>query len=203
MRPEDKVVVPFQYPPTAVAPVRQVRSTLLSASLRVVHSMGWEARYYAALPKTLHTEIQQLPAGIWIPVGLAMAHYRACDSMNLTATERDTIGEDVSVRTSRAFIGTLGKAASGAGVNPWHFLKSVHRIWGRMMDGGDNAIYEAGPKEALVVLVGCPLVEIPYFRAGLLAYYRAITRVLSRVVYTREVSEHRKPAGLGFRLSWV
>jgi hypothetical protein len=198
-----EVFLPFQFSPDQAPPVTEVRSTLLAASLRVVRQMGWEKRYFAQLPRTLHDEVQMLTAGVWVPLSLAMAHYAACDAMNLAVGELDVIGEDVSMRTQKAFIGTLGRAATGAGLGPWHFLKSTHRIWARMMNGGDNAVFTVGPKEALVVLVGCPLVEIPYFRIGLLAYYRAITRVLSQVVYTREVREHRRKDGVGFRLSWV
>jgi hypothetical protein len=203
MTSKHAVVVPFQFPPDRIVPVTEVRSTLIAASLRVVRDKGWERRYFAALPRELHQEIQLLTAGVWVPVTLGMAHYRACDAMLLTASELDAIGEDVSMRTQRAFIGTLGKAATSAGLNPWLFLKNVHRIWGRMMNGGDNAIYEVAPKEALVVLVGCPLAEIPYFRVGLLNYYRAIVSTLSRVAYAREVREHAKKDGVGFRLSWV
>jgi hypothetical protein len=197
------VVLPFQYPNGQAPVVTEVRSTLIAASLRVVRQMGWEKRYLAALPAPLHQEIQLLTAGVWVPLSLALAHYRACDAMNLTLAELDTIGEDVSMRTQKAFIGTLGKAASNVGLDQWHFLKNTHRIWSRMMNGGDTCVYQVGPKEALVVLVACPLAELAYFRTGIQAYFRAIARVLSPVVYTREVREHRKNAGLGFRLSWV
>jgi hypothetical protein len=197
------VVLPFAFPPDRLPSVSQVRSTLIAVSLRVLREKGWEDRYFAALPKARHEEIKLLTAGVWVPNALAMDHYRACDAMRLSPVEMEAIGESVSERTSRAFIGTLGKAATGAGLNPWHFLKSSHRIWARMMNGGDCAVYEVGPKEALVVLAGCPLVEITYFRVGIVAYYRAITRVLSRTVYTREVREHARKDGVAFRLSWV
>jgi hypothetical protein len=200
---QHKVFLPFQFPPNHLEPVTEVRSTLLSASLRVIRQMGWEKRYFGALPKSLHEEVQLLTAGVWVPLSLAMEHYRACDAMRLTLVELESIGEDVSMRTQKAFIGTLGKAASGAGFGPWHFLKSVHRIWARMMNGGDNCVLEVGPKEALIILIGCPLVEIDYFRIGLYAYYKAIVHVLSPVAYVREVREHRRQDGVGFRLSWV
>jgi hypothetical protein len=91
----------------------------------------------------------------------------------------------------------------GAGATPWNLFQHTHRISARMLDGGDTGVFKVGPKEALVVLVGCPLVELRYFRVGILAYYRALALLFVDVAYARESREHRKTDGCGFRLSWV
>ncbi len=196
-------VLAFRFPRDKTVEVARVRSTLIAASRHGIRSMGWEDRYLAALPKELHLELQMLTAGSWVPLSLAVAHYTACDAMALGKHEMNAIGEDVSLRTQKTFVGTLGKAVSGAGATPWLLMMNMHRIWDRMFEGGDTAVYKIGEKEALVLLAGCPPLELTYFRVGLLAYYRALARILSRIAYTNEVPAHRASGRIGFRVSWV
>lgn len=169
----------------------------------MLRSLGWEERYLAGLPKALHDVIPQLVAGTWVPIDLGLAHYRACDAMTLTANEIREMGEQVSLRTQRTFIGTLGKVVAGAGATPWTLCLNAHRIWGRIFDGGDHAVYGAGPKEALVLIVGCPLFEVAYFRLALRHYYRALFGLLARTVYAREEPKYAPKEGLALRFSWV
>jgi hypothetical protein len=132
--------------------------------------MGWEERYFARLPRERHEVMLHMTPGSWVQAELAHAHYGACDAMGLTDTEAQALGEDVSMKTQQTYIGTLGKAASGVGATPWFMFQSVHRIWGRMVEGADTGVYKVGPKEALVCLVGCSLADLRYFRVGLVGY---------------------------------
>jgi hypothetical protein len=195
------VMLPFQYEPGHTRPVTLVRSTLLAASVQGLREMGWEDRYYAALPPERHMELRMLTAGAWVPLELGVAHYRACDAMGLIAQEMDRMGENVSLRTQKSFVGMLGRAAAGAGATPWSVIAHVHRIYARMIDGGDHCAYRVGPKEALLINVGNPLVEIPYFRTAMVAC--AIIRMLASTVYASEVPRHGAPLTVGVRLSWV
>jgi hypothetical protein len=198
-----EVILPFRHREDDPPPLRAVRSTLLSASLTGLRSMGWEERYFAALPKELHPVMRCLVAGVWTPASTALAHYRACDGMNLSTREMMAMGEAVSLRTQGTFVGTLGKAASGAGATPWHLFSQVHRIWGRMVDGGDNCVYRAGPKECVVTLVGVELLRIPYFRIACRAYYKVLAALVTKVVYMRDIPELATERDLVMRFSWV
>jgi hypothetical protein len=196
------ILVGFQHP-GGPPPVTEVRSTLLTASMQSLRTMGLEARYFDALPADRHAEIRALVPGIWVPIALAEAHYRACDRLAMDAKERERMGESVATRTQGTFIDTLGKVAAGAGATPWNFLSNAHRIWARMMNGGDHCVYEVGPKDALIVLVGCRLLSIPYFRDGIRAYYRAIALPLARTVYANEVARYRGATSFGLQMSWA
>lgn len=198
-----EVAVPFQYAPGQTPAVTRVRSTLLAASLQGIREMGWESRYFAALPREHHEEMQMMTPGFWVPADMGAVHYTACDAMGLTDAEMTAIGEAVSMKTQGTFVGVLGKAATGAGATPWLLFQSIHRIWGRMIEGADNGVFKVGPKDSLVCLVGCSLADLTYFRVGLIGYYRAIAKVLSRVAYTREIRDDRAPGTLTFRMSWV
>jgi len=193
-----------QYPPGACPVAKQVRSTLLSASLQGVRSMGWEERYFAALAPELHDEMRMLPAGLWVPIALALAHYAACDAMDLSSDEMAEMGRSVSVRTQGTFVGTLGSVAAGAGATPWHIFQNGHRIWARIFDGGDHVAYKVGPKDIDIVCMGCPLLSIRYFRTAMGAYYAALAGVVAKSVHWHELHEYG-PADLklGLRISWV
>ncbi len=192
-----------QHPAGRVKPVLQVRSTLISASIQGLREAGLEARYLAALPSERHLEMKMMTAGAWLPLEIAMTHYRACDAMALLPEELESMGAHVSSRTQRSFVGTLGRTAGGVGATPWTMLAHTHRIYARMVDGGDHIIYRVGPKEALIVNMGSPLVEIPYFRRAMVAYYRGVGEIIASTVYAQEVARYNRPGLWGVRLSWV
>ncbi len=190
-----EVVVPFSAPRGRARPVSRVRSTLITASLVALRQMGFEERYYRALPQERHEELHSLVAGTWVSLELAAIHYTACDSLGLTATEMTQLGEDVSQRTQKSFVATLAKASV--------LFSNAHRIWERVFEGGDIASYKLGPKEAYVEVAGCPLLALPYFRAAFRAYFRAVVALLSQVAYTHEVVAYGSESGAVFRFSWA
>ncbi len=198
-----ELFLPLQYPSGDYPEVKQVRSTLLTASLQGVRHMGWEERYFAALPRELHDQMRMLTAGEWKPLALGIAHYGACDAMDLTNDEMKEMGRQVSVRTQKTFVGTLGSIAAGAGANPWHIFQHGHRIWGRIFDGGDHVAYKIGPKDIDIICMGCPLLRIRYFRTAMGAYYAALAGVVASSVHWHELPEHRSDEKLGLRISWV
>lgn len=192
-----------QYPAGDYPEVERVRSTLLTASLQGVRHMGWEARYFAALSPELRGEMELLTAGAWVPISLGIAHYTACDAMDLSSDEMKEMGRQVSVRTQKTFVGTVGSIAAGAGATPWHIFQHGHRIWGRIFDGGDHVAYKIGPKDIDIVCMGCPLLRIRYFRTAMGAYYSALAGVVASSVHWHELPEHRGDEKLGLRVSWV
>lgn len=203
MSPKPEVIAPFRFPRDRTPPVTEVRSTLLTASLQGMRVMGWEARYFAALAAPLHDRVRGLVAGSWLPVAEAESHYRACDAMALSKDEVRKLGEAVSERTQQTFVGTIVRTAGGAGATPWHLYANAHRVWDRMIRGADQCVYRLGPKEALVELVGCSLLSIPYFRSAVGAYYRAAATGLSRAVFVHDEPKLASPTSVGIRVSWA
>jgi hypothetical protein len=201
-RPHEVFVAP-QFP-GGCPMVSRVRSTLLSASLTGVRAMGWESRYFDALPRELHDEMRMMTAGIWLPIEIGIAHYTACDRMGLTTAEIEEMGRMVSLRTQKTFVGTLGSVAAGAGATPWTVYQYIHRIWARIFDGGDHVVYKVGPKDMECVCTGCPLLRIKYLRTAFGAYYAAIVGLVAKSVHWREHVERGAPeTSMTIRLSWV
>jgi hypothetical protein len=192
-----------QFPSGDYPEVSRVRSTLLSASLQGVRSMGWEGRYFEALPAELHAEMRMLAPGVWLPIALGIAHYTACDGMGLSTDDIKAMGKAVSLRTQKTFVGTLGSVAAGAGATPWHIFRHGHRIWGRIFAGGDHVVYKVGLKDMDIVCMGCPLLRIKYFRTSACAYYAALAGVVATGVHWHELADHRGETTIGMRISWV
>ena len=200
---EYEVILPLAFPRGRARKLSRVRSTLITASLVAIRQMGWEERYYRALPPERHDDLRSLVAGSWSPMDLVTAHYTACDAMGLTPAEMIMIGEDVSQRTQKSFVATLAKASIEAGASPWILFANARRVWERIFDGCDIAVYKVGPKEAYVEVVNCPLLGLPYFRAAFRAYFRAVVALLSKVAYTSEMTAYGTDSDAVFRFSWA
>jgi hypothetical protein len=183
--------------------VSEVRSTLLGAALLTLREQGLEQRYFAQLHPSMHETLRTLPGSTWVPIGYAMEHYRACDAMRLAPDEMKAIGASVSLRTQRSFVATLGRAAASAGATPWHVVAQIPRVWGRIFQGGDHAAYRLGPKDVEIVTARCPLLEVPYFRVSLGAYYAAIAGLVARSVHWSPVKGAREAGAHAIRVSWA
>jgi hypothetical protein len=200
---EREVFLAPLHPRGAAPPVTEIRSTLVSASLQGLRHMGWEERYYKELPREMHDTMRLLTPGVWIPIATGVAHYGACDRMNLSAEEKARIGKHVSMQTQKTFVGTLGGMVGRAGGTPWTLFAQAHRIWARMFVGGDHCVYKVGPKDALVCITGCPLFRFPYFRGALRHYYAALAHLVSHTVHARETTDERAETSLSIRFSWA
>src|SRR5688572_27123859 len=88
-----KLLLEFHSP--AGSAVTQVRSTLLQSSLQTLREHGLFERYVALLPKEYHEPILLTLAPSWLPVEVAMAHYRCCDQLSLDDTALQRFGETV------------------------------------------------------------------------------------------------------------
>jgi hypothetical protein len=194
------VVVPRRSP---LVPVTHVRSTLLASSLQTLRSGGSLDAYLALLPTVHHTTVLEAVVGSWIPLSVAMAHYTAANSLGLSMPEQFENGRVVAERIQNSLLGTLVRAAKGAGVTPWTGLAQFQRLWDRLLQGGSGAVYQLGPKEARVEAHGVALVAIPYFRnawRGMLAGSGAL--FCSRIFVT-ELVQHTSKDSFAMRVAWA
>jgi hypothetical protein len=157
---------PIQTPPPHV-PLRAVRSTLLVASYRMVQKLGRDADYLRALPSEHHGTIIEAVVGTWIAVDVAVAHYRACDGLGVPHEEQVEIGRTVGAQIRGTLFGTIVYLSKEVGATPWSVLPQVPRLWPRLFEGSAIMIWEQGPKDARLDILGLPLVDIAYFRNAL------------------------------------
>ena len=203
MRTPDEIVIPFSRPPERQRPVGEVRSTLITSSLQSLRERRYLDAYLEALPRPMHDAILTAVAGSWMPIEIARAHYEACDTLRLADEEREAIGAEVGTRVYGTFLGTLVRAARGAGITPWLGLQQYARMWSRIFRGGDVAVFKTGPKDSRLEMLGLPLARYDYFRAGFRGVNRATCGLFAATVFVHEVPRLCTDNSLGFKISWA
>lgn len=204
MNVAEEIVVPLRAASLSlVAPVTQVRSTLLSASLLALAKRGLTDRYFDVLPPELHDTLRTLVAGSWIPVEVAQTHYEALDALGISTHDAMSIGAEVGDRVQASLLGVVTRMAKGAGATPWPAITAYPRLWERMFQGGDCRVVKLGPKEARFENLGVSLCRYEYFRNAWRGMAVAALSLLSRKVFVNEVVASRTSHAFAFRASWV
>jgi hypothetical protein len=180
------------------------RSTLLTASIHSLKAHGHYERYAAALaPNHLATVVTAV-AGMWIPIEVGVAHYRACDSLGLSVDEQLVLGGEVVRALQRTFLGSVLKAANaGIGLAPLTGIQKFFGVYSRSIKGGGARMVRIGPKDVRVDFVGQPFAAIGYFRAAYRGFIHAGCEFFSQRVVVAELSAFRSPTTLGYRIAWV
>jgi hypothetical protein len=154
--------------PQPLEPVSALRSTLIASSLASLRNRGLFARY-DKLQRSPHREvILGSVAGAWVDIEVAFAHYQVCDALGLTSDEQIDIGKDVSKRIHETFLRTILSAARGVGLTPWVLLRRSDSVQMRLNRGGGVRLTRLSAHVARIEVAKHPLLELGYFRHGLL-----------------------------------
>jgi hypothetical protein len=200
----DEIVTPLPGPRGTLPEATRVRSTLLLSSLQSLRTRGLFERYVAVLDAAHRDAMLEAVAGAWLPMAVGIAHYRACDALELTAEEEAAMGRDVSVRVQGTVLDLLLRTARGAGVTPWAVLGALGKLWSRTFDGGGGVeVRKTGPKDARAELVGLPLLVVPYFRHAFRGVFQEGLVPFCQRAYVRESVEEATDTSAVFRLQWV
>jgi hypothetical protein len=190
--------------PAGVRAVTDVRSTLLQSSIGTLRNRGYYERYLTLLSPTYRDSILGTIAPEWMPLEAAIAHYDACQRLELSSAELVHLGEDVGSRIQGTFIGTIVRKARTIGLTPWVPLAQFQRLWERLMQGGGIALYRTGPKDARIEVYQLPLARFPYFRSAFCGVIASGIKIGSgRAVTVRTGDDRNAEAKLVFRASWV
>jgi hypothetical protein len=200
----EEVLVPFP-PALAREPdATHVRGTLLIASRRTLKRRGHLERYQARLSGEQELAIASSIAGTWLPIELGVAHYRACDALDLPEDEQRELGAAVVHDLQRTFIGmALRAAGTEMGVSPLLGLRKFFGIYARSFQGGGGRMVRVGPKDVRVEFVGNPLAPIPYFRMAYRGFIEAGCEFFAQRVVVAELRSHLSPTSVGYRIAWV
>jgi hypothetical protein len=195
-----EVVIPHD--PKA-GPVSAVRNVLLQSSLGNLKASGYYDRYVQLIaPELLAQLLSSLGPG-WIPVELASAHYEACENLMLSARELAKVGSQVGDRLQETALVSSAKKARDADFDLWEALSSLHRMWGRLYQGGSVQVVKLGAREKLLELRGFSLTRFHYFRQATLTAIGASYSALGpRMTSVRIQSYSPKTHEMVVRSSW-
>jgi hypothetical protein len=197
-----ETLVPFRATPSRMGIATVVRSTLVAASIQSLRARGLYDRYAARLTEADRNELSAAVAGVWIPMPLAAAHYRACESLRLCVGEQLDIALKVGMHLHGTFLGAMLRMARTVGVTPWGALGYTDKLYERLFRGGGIAVTRVGLKEARVDLVGNPLCQTEYFRVGVRGVYQAALELFCEGLKTHEIPRRYSELDMGVRITW-
>jgi hypothetical protein len=160
-------------------------------------------RYLANLPAQYHDAVAHSVAGIWLPIEVAVAHYEACDALHLPPEEQVAIGRQVTELVHKTSYSLAIRLVKEAGVTPWACLALQKRLWQRIWEGGDVAVFKLGPKEARVEIAGWPCSRVPYIRRGLRGLLVGQSELFCKKAYASEIPHLCTDTSLGYRVAWA
>ncbi|MET0286359.1 MAG: hypothetical protein ABW352_17900 [Polyangiales bacterium] len=181
-----------------------IRSTVLQSSLASLRSRGHFDAWSRAMDPIHRTAVAESLAPSWMPIEIALAHYQACEAINLPLSEQVAMGEAVGDRIQGTFLATLMKSARASGLSPLILFKQFDRLYGRLFEGGSIQLTQTGPKDLEVEIAGLPLSRYAYFRTAFTGVVRAgfvFSGVRSN--YVKQHSYNAKTESFVLRAAWV
>jgi hypothetical protein len=183
--------------------VTGVRSTLLLASRTSITALGLFDRYAAHLSEPTRGRLNELIAGTWLPVELAVEHWAACDALGLSPEEQTSLGRTNGERLRGTLLGTLARMARGAGTTPLTLIEQFPRFWGRIFQGGGMTYSVRGPKDVVVSATADPILRSPHFRNGLAGTASSILSLVCSSLYVRVTVYDAATASGAYLMQWA
>ena len=204
MASSDDIVCPFPVLSPDALELSHVRGTLLASSIQSLRARRLFERYSSLLPPSHRDRVLNSVVGEWLTSEIALAHYNACDALQLSVEEQISMGRDVSRRIHETFLDLIVKMARGVGVTPWVVFPRINSLYTRIFRGGGIEIKRLGPKDAQVQTIGLTPLGITYFRNAYLGMYEAGVGLFASNVQVRSASLAASPAGKDFtlRVQW-
>jgi hypothetical protein len=196
-----EVIVPLPAP-SRVAHATKFRSTWLASSVQALRERGLFERYVATLSPAFRDAITSCVAGVWLPLPVAMAHYEACDRLDLSVAEQVALGAQVTRHTQRTVISMAVRLASAAGGSPWTVMAQAQRIWDRNWIGGAVGVVRIGEREAQIEVVGWPCARFAYCRVASRGILVAVTELCCDKASVSDIPSLYSHQSLGFRVAW-
>jgi len=201
---DPEIILPYPDTLAAEPSATHIRGTLIVASTRTLKHRGHFERYRSALAPEHFATIVSSAAGMWLPIEVGIAHYRACDSLDLPVEEQLQIGGEIVHTLQKTFIGMVLKAASsGAGITPIAGMKKFTGVFSRSFKGGGACLVRLGPKDLRVEFKGLPVSGIRYFRVAYRGFIQAGCEMFARRVVVAELGKYLSETTVAYRIAWV
>ena len=200
-RTDREIIAPHVEP---VQPVSEVKNVLLQASLSQLHTKGLYPRYDNLVDPGIPEEISSTLAMSWVPVDLAVAHYRACENMTLGSAVLKDLGAGVGERMKGTSLVSTSKSMPTSSGDLWTSSGALLRMWARHYRGGSVQVAKLGACEMELDLRGFVLNQFRYFRhAQLEVIAAAFAAIGARETMVKIVQYSGSKDELTLRISWT
>lgn len=190
--------------PSRIEQASQVRSTLLQSSITTLKAHGHYERWHALMEPAHRQTVLEALGPTWVPIEVALAHYRACDELGISMLDLQALGRVTGDRLQGTFLATLSRTARSAGITPWTALPHFDRMWARIIKGGSVQLQRVGPKDMLLDVRHARLTQYEYFRQGYCGLVTAGLILLSaRAPQARIVRWSSQDDHMVVRAAWV
>jgi hypothetical protein len=197
----EEALYTFSQPRDRVSTMTEIRTTLLVSSQQALKTRGHWSAYLERVPPAQRNDLLTLVVGAWVPIGLGMAHYEACEQLGLPHDELLAIGHDVELRLRKSIL--LAHVAREVGVTPVTVLLHAPRFWLRVFRGSEVALHRLGPKDARFAIAGAPFCRLTYNRVTFRGILEALVAPFCQRAFLREAPEASGPMAMGWRIAWV
>lgn len=199
----EEVFLPHETTPRDVPLATQVRGTVLLGSLRSLRARGFGDRYLSLVDPRHRETLVALTAATWLPIEVAIAHYEACEALQLDRATIEAVGAEAGLFVNQTVQSVVARVSREVGVTPWFALGNAHKFRARTWVGSSIAIYKLGPKDARFEWIQFPIARIPYVRVAFGAFAGAIGGLFARTMVVRDLLPGSRKPTLSYRLSWV
>lgn len=185
--------------------VTHVRGMLLVTGRDNLRELGVFEQYERLLPHSQRDAVLYALASSWVPIEVALVHYRTCDQLELDAVQIARLGELSAARMIDTFFGRALKLSRELGADSyWQLLAQHGRVYDRMYQGGGVTVLQTGPKDMWLENHGQPLVSCRFWRSLYLAYMASIGRAFAKASYVNLVRPRTpSPHAIAITGSWV
>jgi hypothetical protein len=204
---QDFGLAPFV--PTARAANRRmnqathIRGVFLATSVRALRDHGLFDAYAARVSAQQVEEVRSVAISAWVSMEVALRHYAACDTLDVSDGELISMGAEVIVRGQGSFLRVLARVAESAGATPSTLLEQAPRIYGHIFLGGTIAVHKVGPREMRIDLADWPLARFRYCRQGVRGGAEAVAQMLCHKAHTRVLPGPCGESAFAFQIAWT
>ena len=159
-----------------------VRSTLLQQSLRAVRKRGYFQRWETHVDPMYRDVILSAIAPSWVDIDVGLAHYQACDKLEVDDATLEQIGEGVGGQLQSTLVAAAARMAMATGIFTQELVNQCFfKLWPRLFQGGSLDISYQG-KSVTIEVRGAVLSQSRYFRGTLLGNVRAGAKLFGQKV---------------------
>lgn len=171
--------------------------------MRGLRACGRFDQYVSALEAPHRDVLLSITAGLWFPIDLALAHYAACDRLDMDLAALEKVGFESGRYINQNVLKVLLRLSRDAGMSPWSALGQTNRLVARLWQGSAIEVRKLGPKEARLEWVGQPCARSPYFATAFASFVEGIVTLFCQRAFVRLLARPGDFDTLFYRVQWV